>query len=157
MNAMPPIAGHGEFDAVVVRTDYQDEEAWQTVVKLLSEPWGDGEFEPLVYLVDDPAWSGAPGEAVIGAIAAQSCPSVVFLADRETMEAAQHALLAVNTVSREAVGDEEYEYMTEFGGGFRTAPIGVHSIHASLRLGDMGFEEFAGAAQDDPEGVYRSS
>jgi hypothetical protein len=156
MDAVPPIVGHGEFDAVVVRTDYEDEEAWQVVLKALAEPWGDGEFEALAHIVDDPAWSGADGAAAIGAIIPQPGPSVVFLADRETMQAGHHALLAVNAVSREELGEEEYGFMTEYGCEFRTVPVGVHGVHANLQLGNMGFEEFAEAARDDPEGVYRS-
>ncbi|WP_443058300.1 DUF6924 domain-containing protein [Streptomyces sp. NBC_00820] len=40
---------------------------------------------------------------------------------------------------------------------FRTTPAGVHDIHANLSIGNMGFEEYAGWAHDDPEGIHRSA
>ncbi|MFJ6661623.1 DUF6924 domain-containing protein [Streptomyces sp. NPDC091377] len=83
--------------------------------------------------------------------------TVVFLADRTTMQAGCHALLAVTTLAREdCLDDENYEQLTEFGRDFRTVPAGVHDVHAKLSIGNLGFEEYAAWAHDDPEDVYRS-
>ncbi|WP_405553584.1 DUF6924 domain-containing protein [Streptomyces sp. NBC_01171] len=43
------LVGRGQFDAVVVRTDYADERAWRAWVATLPQH---------VHLVDDPSWSG---------------------------------------------------------------------------------------------------
>ncbi|MFE9122712.1 DUF6924 domain-containing protein [Streptomyces sp. NPDC007172] len=39
---------------------------------------------------------------------------------------------------------------------FRTAPAGVHDVHANPSLGNMDFAEFADAAFADPDRIYRS-
>ncbi|MCX5107249.1 hypothetical protein OOK13_01615 [Streptomyces sp. NBC_00378] len=51
--------------------------------------------------------------------------------------------------------EEDYEQLTEFGREFRTIPAGVHEVYANLSIGNLGFEEFAASAHDDPEGIYR--
>jgi uridine kinase len=148
----PPVTGRDEFDALVIRTDYADDSAWQAVRTALTE---DPDLSPRI--VDDPAWAGAGVDEVLAAVAGDEDLSVVFLADRTTMTSAHHALLAVTTTTRDECDDEEdYSRLAEFGTRFRTIPAGVHSIHANLSIADMGFEEFAGAAQDDPDRVFRN-
>ncbi|MFJ6686273.1 DUF6924 domain-containing protein [Streptomyces werraensis] len=39
MKQPPGIAGRDEYDALVVRTDYSDEAAWQAMVAELAQPW----------------------------------------------------------------------------------------------------------------------
>lgn len=156
MNALPPIVDHDERDALVVRTDYGDEEAWQAVVNALGEPWGDGELKSFVHFVDDPIWAGASVDQVLAAVAAEESLGVVFIADQVTMQAEHHALLAVNAFTREELGDECYEETVEFGREFRTAPIGVQDVYANVHVANLGFEEYAEGARDYPEGVYRS-
>ncbi|ALO05721.1 hypothetical protein AQF52_0119 [Streptomyces venezuelae] len=43
-----------------------------------------------------------------------------------------------------------------FGREFRTTPAGLHDIHANLSIANMDFEEYAAAAHEDPEKVFRS-
>ncbi|MET9378505.1 hypothetical protein ABZX98_30960 [Streptomyces sp. NPDC002992] len=148
----PPVTGCGEFDALVIRTDYADDSAWQAVRAALTE-----DPDLSARIVDDPAWAGAGVDEVLAAVAGDEDLSVVFLADRTTMTSAHRGLLAVTTTTRDECDDEEdYARLAEFGTRFRTIPAGVHSIHANLSIANMGFEEFAGAAQDDPEGVFRN-
>jgi uncharacterized protein DUF6924 len=157
MRALPAVTGRDEFDVLVVRTDYHDDQAWQDVTAALMEPWGDRQYEAHVHFVDDPAWAGATVDEVLNAVCADENLAVVFLADRTTMQAESHALLAVTTLTREeCVDDEDYEQLTEFGREFRTIPAGVHDVHANLSIGNLGFEEYAAWAHDDPEGIYRS-
>ncbi|GAA2439529.1 hypothetical protein GCM10010405_23590 [Streptomyces macrosporus] len=154
---LPAVAGRDEFDALVVRTDYHDERAWREVAAALVEPWGDRRYEAHVHLVDDPVWAGATVDEVLTAVRAVEDLAVVFLADRTTMRAEPRALLAVTTLTREeCVDDEDHERLIEFGRAFRTLPAGVHEVHANLSIGNLGFEEFAAWAHDDPEGIYRS-
>ncbi|CAL9332681.1 DUF6924 domain-containing protein [Streptomyces sp. enrichment culture] len=156
MPALPTVTGRGEFDVLVVRTDYHDDRAWQDVTAALTQPWGDGRYEAHLHFVDDPAWAGASVEEVLHAVRADDELAVVFLADRTTMQAESHALLAVTTLTREeCADDEDYERLTEFGREFRTVPAGVHDVHANLSIGNLGFEEYAAWAHDDPEGIYR--
>lgn len=157
MRALPAVTGRDEFDALVVRTDYHDGQAWQDVAAALMEPWGDGQYEAHVHFIDDPAWAGATVDEVLTGVCGDDNLAVVFLADPATMQAESHALLAVTTLTREeCVDEEDYEQLTEFGRAFRTIPTGVHDVHANLSIGNLGFEEYAASAQDDPEGIYRS-
>ncbi|WP_406436321.1 hypothetical protein OHB00_20310 [Streptomyces sp. NBC_00631] len=158
MRALPAVTGREEFDALVVRTDYEDDRTWQDVTAALLAPWGDGAYEASVHFVDDPAWADAAAEEILPAVAADENLAVVFLADRTTMRTGRHPLLAITTLTREeCVDDADYEQLTEFGTEFRTTPAGVHDVHANLSIGNLGFEEYAAWAHDDAEGIYRSA
>ncbi|MGX1541565.1 DUF6924 domain-containing protein [Streptomyces adustus] len=129
MIVLPEIVGRGEFAALIVRTDYDDEAGWRAVVAEVSQACGtDGESEAFVHLVDDPAWAGAAPDAVRAAVSRDDHLSVVFVADAATMRSAHHALLAL---------DLDYD------------------VHANLSLANVDFDEFAEAALADPEGVVR--
>lgn len=157
MRTLRAVTGRDEFDALVVRTDYHDDQAWQDVAAALMEPWGDRQYEAHVHFIDDPAWAGAIVDEVLTAVGGDDNLAVVFLTDRTTMQAESHPLLAVTTLTREeCVDDGDYEQLTEFGRDFRTIPAGVHDVHANLSIGNLGFEEYAAWAHDDPEGIYRS-
>jgi hypothetical protein len=141
------------FDPLVIRTDYGDEAAWQTVTAGLTEPWED--FEPTPYLVNDPAWAGVSADQILSALGDHQVP-VVFLADTVTMQAEHHGLLAVTTGTRDDYEDEEvWQYHVEFGREFRITPEEVASLHCNLELANMDFQEFSQAAARDPEGVFR--
>lgn len=157
MRELPTVTRRDQFAAVVVRTDYHDGQAWQDVAAALMEPWGDRQDEAHVHFVDDPASAGATVDEVLTAVCGDKDLAVVFLADQTTMQTGSHALLAVTTLTREdCLDDEDYEQLTEFGREFRTTPAGVHDVFANLSIGNLGFEEYAGWAHDDPEGIYRS-
>ena len=73
------------------------------------------------------------------------------------MQTESHALPAVTTLTREeCVDDEDYAQLTQYGREFRTVSAGVHDVNANLSIGNVGFEEYAAWADDDPEGIYRS-
>ncbi|MEU3795916.1 DUF6924 domain-containing protein [Streptomyces fructofermentans] len=146
-----------ELKALIVRTDYADEESWRAVAAALMQPWGDEDYEAQVYFVDDPAWAGATADEVLEAVSADEELSVVFLADHVTMHSTHQGLLAVTTIPKDDYEQlEEYEGIREFGREFRTTPAGVHDIYANLSTANMDFEEFAEAAGEDPQKVFSS-
>jgi len=158
MRVLPDTSEIEDFDALVIRTDYGHEPAWQEVTAALAVPVSmNGEVTSYTaHIVNDSSWGGATVDEVLAAVADHpDYVSVVFLADVSTMQTSHHALLAVTTATREEDA-EYYEAMTEFGREFRTVPVGVHEIHTNLALGNMDFSEFSAAAQDDSEGVFRS-
>lgn len=156
MRQLPSVTRPDDFETLVVRTDYGDDQAWQDVVAALTEPWGDQQYEVCVHFVDNPVWEEATVDEVLTAVTADEELAVVFIADSVTMEAPVHPLLAVTTLTREeCVDDEDYAQLTEFGREFRAAPAGVHELHANLSIGNLGFEEYAAWAHDDPDGVLR--
>ncbi|MGY6021653.1 DUF6924 domain-containing protein [Streptomyces spinosirectus] len=157
MRALPAVTGRHEFDALVVRTDYLDDQAWQDVAAALTEPWGDRQFDARVHVIDDPVWAGATVDEVLTAVRGDDDLATVFLADRTTMQTENHPLPTVTTLTREeCVDEEDYERLTEFGRDFRTIPAALHDVHANLSIGNVGFEEYAAWAQDDPDRMYRS-
>ncbi|MGV9790065.1 DUF6924 domain-containing protein [Streptomyces sp. NPDC003435] len=145
------LGSRGDFDAVIIRTDYGDDQAWRGVRAALTR------HETHLHFVDDPAWAGATVDDVLTATRDAEDLSVVFLADHTTMHSGTQALLAVTTLTREdCPDDDDYATLTESGRAFRTTPAAVPDIHANLTLGNLGFEEYAAWAGEDPEGIYRS-
>ncbi|MEY9965471.1 hypothetical protein ABIA33_003513 [Streptacidiphilus sp. MAP12-16] len=154
MRELPAVVGREWFAALVIRTDYGDETAWQAVVAELMRPWGDEQYDAQVHLVDDPVWAGAMPDEVKIAVNAADDVSAAFLADATTMRGEHRALLAVR-IRDEEWDDLEDEEWAKFRRPFRTEPSGVHDIHANLSIANMDFEEFGDAAQQDPDGVFR--
>ncbi|MEU3901963.1 hypothetical protein [Streptomyces sp. NPDC045251] len=157
---LPEIVGRDMFDALVIRTDFSDDESWTAVVGELRRPWGpDDEFPARVRVVDAPAWSGATANEVLAAVDEDEYLSVVFVADRRTMQSPTRALLALTTIW-ENEGDLDPAYYQELIESpepreFRTAPAAVHAVHVNLTLGNMGFAEFAVAAAAESDQVLR--
>ncbi|MFD8636297.1 DUF6924 domain-containing protein [Streptomyces sp. NPDC059533] len=159
---MPPdIEGRDQFAALIVRTDYGDEAAWRRVTEELGRPWGlDGDFEARVHLADDPSWAGATPEQVLAAVGRDEELSVVFVADRTTMTSPHRTLLALHVRAEDEDEHLDPEYYGQLVDSppareFRTTPAGVHDVHANLSLANMDFEDYAEAAGEDPEGVFR--
>ncbi|MFI5649040.1 DUF6924 domain-containing protein [Kitasatospora sp. NPDC051705] len=166
---LPAIAERDEFAALVIRTDFSDDRAWQSVLAELSKPWefdGSDDVDPHLHVVDDPAWSGATPDAVIAALSGDPELSVVYLADGVAMEDHEHTLLVVSVPTREEhasdeeyTSDEEHASDEEFeadGGTVRTVPAGIGDIHANLSIANLAFADIVEAARNDPSGIFRS-
>ncbi|WP_406127762.1 DUF6924 domain-containing protein [Streptomyces sp. NBC_00989] len=139
--------------ALIIRTDYRDEQAWAAVKAELMRSWGDGDFEPYVHIADDPKWAGCTSAQILSAALTDDELSVVFLADRDSMRDGPGTLLAVAVLAREECdSDEEFE---ADGGEFRTVPAGVHEIHANLMIANLSFGDFKEAAEQDPQGTFQ--
>ena len=163
---MPPYqplqaaAEAGEYDgmnALVVRTDFTNEDAWNQVREELRLPLFDNPADP--YLISDPTYAGALTERVLQDVqetlsslvppgwAAPCLPGAVFIADSTTMNETGHPLLAVSTEpDGEAFEDDEEDFVTQF----RLLPSAAIEISINLELGNVDFVEFAG----DGTGVY---
>ncbi|MGY4920445.1 DUF6924 domain-containing protein [Streptomyces sp. 900116325] len=146
------LAGRDRDAALIIRTDYRDEQAWTAVKEELMRSWGDGDFEPYVHIADDPKWGGCTSAQILSAAVADEELSVVFLADRDSMRDGPLTLLAVAVLAREECdSDEEFE---ADGGEFRTVPAGVHEIHANLMIANLSFGDFKEAAEQGPQGTF---
>ncbi|MFF8690905.1 DUF6924 domain-containing protein [Streptomyces sp. NPDC015144] len=154
-----PETGRDLFDVLIIRTDFSDDESWSAVVEGLRRPWGPGaEFPASVQLVDAPAWSGATADEVLAAVVAEDL-SVVFLADRETMQSPTRALLALSTVWEDSSGLDPLYYQELIESpeprDFRAVPAAVHGVQVDLALGNVDFAECAGTASEEPDQVLR--
>lgn len=142
-----------ESDALVVRTDYSDDEAWRAVVDLLNQP--DGQSEVGTHVVDDRAFSGAsPDEVVLSTLAGEPGLEAVFLADAATMKG-DHTLLAVSTRCEELDDEIDGDNAEELGREFRLPPPLVNLVHVNLAIGHSDFWGFAYEAAHDPDNILR--
>lgn len=160
MAAFAQLVNRNEFAAVIIRTDFSDEAAWRQLAEELEESAPDDDPAESYDVVDAPELADADTDTILAAVAVHEelweQLSVVFVADNKTMRFKTRTLLTVTTMTREIMGEQVYEAMTEFGREFRTVPSGLHSIHANLELANMDFEDFSAKAHRDPEGIFRS-
>ncbi|MFK4546505.1 hypothetical protein RKD29_006101 [Streptomyces tendae] len=127
------------LEALVVRTDFSTDSAWDAVREALSSPSEDG-FLPNVALVDDRQYEGlAPGQ-VRDLIPAGYQHPLVVLADSATVASAERPLLVA-------------DLRAERRCWVRVAAAQLWSIENNLSGANMDFDEFAHAVDDD--GVFR--
>ncbi|HEY5911226.1 MAG TPA: hypothetical protein VJA21_11550 [Verrucomicrobiae bacterium] len=125
-------------DALLIRTDFSDERAWQDLTKAVSEP--DDPFLFNMEIVDDRSNSGATVEELMGALRAEYPHSFMVVADAVAISQPDHPLLVVDLFERR-------------GRQFRAVAVEVPSIENNLSIANMGFEEFAELV--DEAGVFR--
>lgn len=124
-------------DSLVVRTHYGDEARWRALRDAIVAPVG--EFRAHVRFVEDPAYADASVANLVGAAAVLE-ESFFFVADRRSIEDAEHSILVVDLLRHPART-------------FRVIPREAWGVENNLSLANMDFDEFAGAADDD--GVFR--
>lgn len=123
-------------NALVVRTDFSDQGAWETVQREIIEPV-DG-FQAYVHFVDDRELSGLSLPEIVKA--AGHDRSYVMVVDRTAIESSEHPVLVIDLYD-------------EPGRTFRALPSCVQSIENNLSISNMDFEEFARAVGKD--GIFR--
>jgi hypothetical protein len=127
----------------VIRIDLTDQVLWAELQEAITSPTDEG-FLANVEFVDDERLLDGPD---LAADFPKSFPhdyrhAVVFVADRLTMTDPEHSLLVISLSSREDTPP------------FRCLPRQVQAIENNLAVSNMGFSDFAGAA--DADGVFRS-
>ena len=124
--------------ALVIRTDFSDDAAWNTVVAAIQQPV-EG-FFAYVDFVDDAAFSGLTVEQLV-ALRDDLSKSYAIVADAVTMSGVEHPLLIVDLIE-------------ELGRTFRAVPSAIQSIENNLSIANMDFWEFADNV--DADGVFRA-
>ena len=122
--------------ALVIRTDFSDDSAWNAVVSAIRQPV-DG-FYAYVELVDDPAFRDLTVEQLV-TLRDDLSKSYTIVADGITMREAEHPLLVVDLIE-------------ELGRTFRAVPSAIQSIENNLSIANMDFREFANNV--DADGVF---
>lgn len=136
---VPSLPEPDDLHSLVIRTDFSDEAAWHRALADAARESPEG-YAANLTPVDDPAFAG---------LDPAGCPAVpmpehigeVFLADARSM--ADGSLVVV------ALG----EFVDEPGQSFRVVPEELWGVQNNLSIANMGFEEFAEAA--DATGVFR--
>lgn len=153
------VTDHSEYDALVVRTDYEHPQAWAAIQHELARPMDHPDADPPnPLLIDDPAWAGASWEDVLAALsvpAGQERPSVLLIADPVAMASETYQLLAVD-LDRRLDPDEDDDYEDEDEDDeeleddeeWQEAPLvgriparQAEAMAVNLALGNMEFEE----------------
>lgn len=123
--------------ALVIRTDFSDDTAWNAVATAIRQPV-EG-FFAYVEFVDDPAFRDLAVEQLV-ALGDDLPQSFAIVADAVTMKGAEHPLLVVSVLE-------------EPGRTFRAVPSAIQSIENNLSITNMDFWEFADNV--DADGVFR--
>ena len=128
----------------LIRTDFTDDEGWQTVRQKIARPSEEG-FIAYVEFIDDPAFRDLDAERLLGLIPSSMADfghPLVILADGTTFRSIEQSLLVID--------------LDEFRGQrFRALPSQIQAIENNLSTFNVSFDEFARSA--DPDGVYRGT
>ncbi|WP_330287806.1 DUF6924 domain-containing protein [Streptomyces sp. NBC_00576] len=127
------------LEALVVRTDFSADGAWDALRAAVYSPSKDG-FLANVALVDDRRYEGLTPDQAIDLIHPSYRHPLLVLADSAAVTSAELPLLVVDLR-----GDR--------GCCIRVVAAELWSIENSLSGANMEFEEFAGSVDDD--GVFR--
>ena len=125
-------------DALVLRTDFSDDAAWEKVCTAIREPVG--EFRANVDCISDRAYDGLTVEQLLALAKQGPDRTFAFLVDGAALTRPDHPILVVD------LGDEP-------GRTFRVIPSEMWGVENNLSLANMDFHEFADNA--DPDGVFR--
>jgi hypothetical protein len=138
--------------ALLVRTDFSDDGAWDQVREEAQREYGPDGFQACVEPVSDPAWDGATWETVKAAApVGEAGPSVLFIADSITLASPEHPILVVDL-------QDKYLSLAEFPEiaehtPFRCIPPALWSVENNLSIANLDWEDFAEDTDDD--GVHR--
>ncbi|MEV4227710.1 hypothetical protein AB0J81_11460 [Streptomyces bobili] len=127
------------LEALVVRTDFSADGAWDALRASLFSPSKDG-FLANVAVVDDRMYGGLTSDQALDLIPAAYQHQLLVLADSVALASTERPLLVL-------------DLQGERGRGVRVVAAQLWSIENNLSGANMDFEEFAGAADED--GVFR--
>ena len=125
-------------DSLLIRTDFTDEIAWQSLCRAVKQPVG--EFQAYVHCVSNPEFDGVEPSRLIEFAQSQPNQAFLFVADRESFQSSEMTLLAV-------------DLREQPGRSFRLVPSVAWSVENNLSIANMDFSEFAEATDD--RGIFR--
>ncbi len=125
-------------NAAVLRTDFADVAAWDTICAAIRRPVG--EFRAYVDFVSDPAYDGLSTAQLLALARLGSKRTFIFVVDRMALSHRDHPILVM-------------DLYTEPGRTFRVIPSEMWSVENNLSLANMDFAEFAESA--DADGIFR--
>jgi hypothetical protein len=126
--------------ALVVRTDFSDQAAWEAIRDEIQQPSPKIEGYSCVTFIDDRAYEGFPKDRLLAAVPEKYSYTFMFVVDATTVTTKDHPVLVINLWKRS-------------GAEFRAVTSEIYAIEANLSLANLGFDDFARAA--DETGIYR--
>ncbi|MEU6601835.1 DUF6924 domain-containing protein [Streptomyces flaveolus] len=130
-------------DTLLIRTDFSDEEAWQTLRAVVTTPAEEDGFLAVLHIVDDPAYRDLTTEQIVALAPAED--DLLILADRQALSGSGMPLLAV-LKSEDETPEQGFDEL-------RVAAAALWSVENNISFANMDWEEFVEAADDD--GVFR--
>ena len=130
------------YRALVIRTEFENQQAWEAICKLIRAPVpapGDT-FYANVELLEDDEFRDLSKEDLLLRVSAGYPHSFVFVVDRKAVSNPEFPILVV-------------DLRRERGRVFRAIPSTIQSIENNLSIANMDFFEFANAV--DAGGVFR--
>jgi|SRR5689334_19558002 len=127
-------------DALVLRTDFSNQAAWDEICTTIREPVGDFHFVANVEILDNIEYAGLTTNRLLEFIPRDYHHSFIVVADQIAISHPDHPLLIVDLYERT-------------GREFRAIPSQIQSIENNLSIANMDFEEFANAVDED--GIFR--
>ncbi|MEW6302023.1 MAG: hypothetical protein AB1705_01035 [Verrucomicrobiota bacterium] len=124
--------------ALLIRTDFTDQSAWENLIATVSEP--EDPFTFNMEIVDDRAHSGATVEQLMESLPEDYPHSFMVVADNVAISQSDYPLLVV-------------DLLEDRGRQFRAVAAQIASIDSNLSIANMGFDEFAELVDDS--GVFR--
>jgi hypothetical protein len=125
--------------ALLLRSDYSDQAAWDELRRLVEAPYEDG-FRANLTFVDEPQISDKSLDELMTLVEASGYRSFFFVADREAIMGHDHAVIVVDLVDQR-------------GRNFRVIPSQMWSVENNLSLANLDFSDFVEST--DSAGVYR--
>jgi len=126
-------------DALIVRTDHTDDDAWEALVAAVRAPVPDGGsyeneedaefFHAYVDVLDDPRYAGATMEQLLSLVPPDYSHSFLMVADRTALGDPRFPLLVVDLHETPGLS-------------FRAAPAAIQAIENNLSISNMDFSDF---------------
>jgi hypothetical protein len=127
---------------LVVRTDFENQQAWKTVCKLIRAPVpapGDT-FYAYVQFLEDAAFRGLSTEELLACVPRDYKHQFLLVVDSTTMSHPEFPILVI-------------QLRRVRGRNFRALPATIQAIENNLSIYNMDFSEFARAV--DEHGIFR--
>lgn len=125
-------------NALVLRTDFSDDAAWEAVCAAIVE--GVDGFCAYVDFLSDREYDRATSEQVLRVVPQPYEHTFMFIVDHITLSRPDHPILVLDLYA-------------EPGRAFRVIPSRAGSIESNLSIANMDFEDYADSV--DPDGVFR--
>ena len=127
---------------VVIRTDFENQPAWEAICALVRAPVQNGSemFYAYVEFLEDSDYRNLTKEELLAIVPRDYNHSFLFVVDRAAVISPDFAMLAVDLVEAR-------------GRSFRTIPSRIQSIENNLSIANMDFGEFAESVDED--GIFR--
>jgi len=127
-------------NALTLRTDFSNQATWDEICAEIRKPVGTFGFLAYVDFLDDVEYENITKVQLLALVPSDYNHRFVIVADRAAISQPEHPLLIIDLFEKSARE-------------FRAIPSQVQSIENNLSIGNIDFEEFAEAVDED--GIFR--